>query len=174
MQKRGCFRVLSFSVWVLIYWEQMLEQLFNWKCCKAAKFFMFFNGKVRFRSVQVKNKKTILCTNHLGWKEDSLATETPWSFPGKAAINFPQRNLRPPQNYYLFWISHLVGESSFKCRTEYFLSHVIGEMFRTNELFVDSVDLAFVYLFLVRNDLSRHLGQCSGSCKRRKKRKMHL
>lgn len=34
MQKRDCFHVLSFSVWVLIYCEQMLEQLFNWKCRK--------------------------------------------------------------------------------------------------------------------------------------------
>ena len=56
--------------------------------------------------------------------------------------------VRPPQNYYLFRISHLVGKSSFKCRTEYFLSYVTGGMFRANELFVDSVDLAFVYLFL--------------------------
>ena len=44
-----------------------------------------------------------------------------------------------------------MGKSSFKCRTEYFLSYVIGEMFRTNELFVDSLDFAFVYLFLVRD-----------------------
>ena len=29
---------------------------------------------------------------------------------------------RPPQNYYLFWIDHLVGKSSFKR----------GEIFRTN------------------------------------------
>ena len=29
------------------------------------------------------------------------------------------------------------------------ISYVIGEMFRTNELFVDSVDFFFVYLFLV-------------------------
>ena len=97
------------------------------------------------------NKKTILCTNHLRWKENSLATNDwdPVELSWESRHQFPQWNLRPPQNYYLFWISHLVGKSSFKCRTEYFLPYVIGEMFRTNELFMNSVDLAFVYLFLV-------------------------
>ena len=27
---------------------------------------------------------------------------------------------RPPQNYYLFWIDHIVGKSSLKCRTQVF------------------------------------------------------
>ena len=34
---------------------------------------------------------------------------------------------------------HIVGKSSFKYRTEVFSSYIIGEMFRTNKLFVDSV-----------------------------------
>ena len=72
-------------------------------------------------------------------------TEMLWSFPRKTAINFRNETCCLPKTLYL------VGKSSFKCRTEYFLSYVLSEMFRTNELFVDSVDLAFVYLFLVRD-----------------------
>ena len=71
--------------------------------------------------------------------------EIPWSFLRKTAINFCNETCCLPKTIYL------VGKSSFKCRTEYFLSYVISEMFRTNELFVDSVDLVFVYLFLVRD-----------------------
>ena len=33
----------------------------------------------------------------------------------------------------------------------YVCMYVIGEMFKTNELLVDSVDLVFLYLFLVRD-----------------------
>ena len=36
-------------------------------------------------------------------------------------------------------IDHLAGKSSFKRRTEVFSFYIIGEMFRTNELFVDSI-----------------------------------
>ena len=55
----------------------------------------------------------------------------------------------PPQNYYLFWIDHLVVKSSFKGRTEVFSFYIIGEMFGTNELLW--MRLAFAYLFLVRD-----------------------
>mgnify|MGYP006862600577 CR=1 FL=1 len=74
------------------------------------------------------NKKTILCTNHLGWKENLLATNDwdPVELSRESCHQFPQRKLRSPQNCYLFWVSHLVGKSSFKCRTEYSLSYVIG------------------------------------------------
>ena len=112
----------------------------------------FLNGKVRLWSFQlcifskhiwVKNKGTILFTNHfyLGWKEVRLRlTEIPRAveLSGKTALisTKPQ----PPQSCYLFWIDHhLVGKSSFKCRTEVFSFYIIGEMFKTNKLFVDSV-----------------------------------
>ena len=46
---------------------------------------------------------------------------------------------------------HLVKKSSFKRRTEVFPSYIIGKMFRTNKLFVDSVATFCVILFLVRD-----------------------
>ena len=80
------------------------------------------------------------------WMEKKIRlqqmTEIPWSFPGKAAINFRNETCGRPKTFILLE-SHPL--------TEHFLSNVIGEMFRTNELFVDSVDLAFVYLFSVRD-----------------------
>ena len=87
-------------------------------------------------------------------------TVIPWSFPGKAAINFRNetcgRNAGEHQALCdtapkLLSFLNKSSRWKVKCRTEYFLSYIIGEMFRTNELFVDSVDLAFVYLFLVRD-----------------------
>ena len=58
--------------------------------------------------------KTILCTNHLGWKENSLATNDwdPVELSRESCHQFPQRNL-PPAAPKLFLISHLVGKSSF-------------------------------------------------------------
>ena len=75
-------------------------------------------------------------------------TEIPWSFPGKAAINFRNETGGRPKTFIFFEQVILLEIHRL---TEHFLSNVIGEMFRTNELFVDSVDLAFVYLFLVRD-----------------------
>ena len=54
-----------------------------------------------------------------------------------------------PENYYPFWIDHLVVKSSFKRRTEVFSFYIIGEMLRTNELLW--IRFAFAYLFLVRD-----------------------
>ena len=65
-------------------------------------------------------------------------TEIPWSFPGKAAINFRNETCG----------RHLLESHRLR---EHFLSNVIGEMLRTNELFVDSLNFAFVYLFSVRD-----------------------
>ena len=62
-------------------------------------------------------------------------TDIPWSFPGKLMISTKPR---PSQNYSL-----LNRLSCWKvvvfCRTEEFSFYIIGEMFRTNGLFVDSV-----------------------------------
>ena len=110
-----------------------------------------WNGKVRFWAVYV------FLTKIFGSKLRALfflliifikvekkirlrLTEIPWvvKLSGKTAMISTKP--RPPQNHYLFWIDHhLVGKSSFKRRTEVFSSYVIGEMFRTNRLFVDSV-----------------------------------
>ena len=70
-----------------------------------------------YKTVSVKNKKTILCTNHLGWQENSLATNDwdPVELSRESCHQFPQPNLWPPQNFCLFWVSHLVGKSSFLC-----------------------------------------------------------
>ena len=59
----------------------------------------------------------------------------------------PPPHPRSPQNYYLFWIVHLVVKYSFKRRTEVFSFYIIGEVFRANELMW--IQLAFAYLFLV-------------------------
>ena len=55
---------------------------------------------------------------------------------------------RLPQNYYLFRIDHLFGKSSFKRGTEEFSFYIIGEMFMTNELFVDLVAASLVFIFI--------------------------
>ena len=100
----------------------------------------FLNGNVRFWSVYifyknfwVKNKDAILFTSHfdLGRKENSLKIDLDTvELSGKTALN--STKLRPPQkNYYLFWIDHLVGKSSFKRKTELFSFYIIGEMFRS-------------------------------------------
>ena len=49
----------------------------------------------------------------------------------------------------VFWIDHLVGKSSIKRRTQVFSSYIIGEMFKTNELFVDSCTLTAKFSFCV-------------------------
>ena len=80
----------------------------------------------------------------------------PVELSGKTAIISTKP--RPPENYYLFWIDHLVGKSSFKRGTEVFSFYIVGEMFRTNELFVDLVaaSCVFDFYYVIRNDLSRH------------------
>ena len=105
-----------------------------------------WNGKVRFWSVYVffyknfwvKNKGTILFTNHFyfGWKENSLKID--WDPVGRGAFrencyDFNETTAAPKLDH------HLIGKSSFKRRTEVFSSYIIGEMFRPNKLFVNSV-----------------------------------
>ena len=119
----------------------------------AAEYFMFFKWQskilvclyILYKNFWVKNKGTILFTNHfyLGWKGKRL-TEIPWAVELSGKTAMVSTKSRPPQNscqnYYLFWIDHHpVGKSSFKRRTEVFSFYIIGEMFRTNKLFVDSV-----------------------------------
>ena len=114
----------------------------------AAEYFMFFKWKSKilvclrifYKNFWVKNKDTVLFNDnfYLGWKGNSLKID--WhrvELSGKTAVISTKP--RPPQNYSLFWIDHLVGKLSFKRRTEVFSFYIIGEMFRTNELFVDSV-----------------------------------
>ena len=114
----------------------------------AAEYFMFFKWKSKilvclcifYKNVWFKNKDTILFTNHfdLGWKENSLKiVRDAVELSMKTAM--VSTNPRQPQNYSLFWIDHLVVKSSFKRRTEVFSFYIIGELFRTNEFFVDSV-----------------------------------
>ena len=114
----------------------------------AAEYFMFFKWKSKilvclcifYKNVWFKNKDTILFTNHfdLGWKENSLkSVRDAMELSMKTAM--VSTNPRPPQNYSLFWIDHLVVKSLFKRRTEVFSFYIIGELFRTNEFFVDSV-----------------------------------
>ena len=145
----------------------------------AAKYFMFFNGKVRFWSVDgilykncwVKNKDTILLTNHFdsGWKENSLKIdlrsgaafrENCYHFNEiTAAPNHflrLDRNRKPrlkslwnpgfPKTIISFWLDHLVGKSSFKRGTEVFSFYIISEMFRTNELSADLVAASCVLI----------------------------
>ena len=80
------------------------------------------------------------------YSQSSRENATPSSFTSLLAS---YKELSAPQNYYLFWIDHLVVKSSFKGRTEAFSFYIIGEMFRTNELLW--IRLAFAYLFSVRD-----------------------
>ena len=117
----------------------------------AAEYFMFFKWESKIlvcecsfdKNFWVKNKGTIIFTIHfyLGWKENSLKTDwDPWAEELSGKTTTISTKPRLPQNCYLFWIDHhLVGKSSFKRRTEVFSFYIIGEMFRTNMLFVDSV-----------------------------------
>ena len=106
-----------------------------------------------YKNFWVKNMDTILFTNHfdLGWKENSLKIDwDPVELSGKTAMISTKP--RPPQNYYLFWVDHRLGKLSFKRGTEVFSFYIIGEMFRTKELFVDLMATSCVnYLFLVRD-----------------------
>jgi len=107
------------------------------------------NGKVRFWSVYVflqtfwvKNKGTILFTNdfYLSWKGNSLKID--WGPVGRGAFreNCNDFNETAAAPKLFFWIDHhLVGKLLFKRRTEVFSFYIIGEMFRTNKLFVDAV-----------------------------------
>ena len=68
---------------------------------------------------------------------------------------------RPPQNYYLFGIDYLVGWSSLKRRTLVFSFYIIGEMFKTNELSVDTCTLTAkfsfcVFIFSTEYAMTRH------------------
>ena len=117
----------------------------------AAEYFMFFIWESKIlvcscsfdKKFWVKNKGTIIFTIHfyLGWKENSLKTDwDPWAEELSGKTTTISTKPRLPQNCYLFWIDHhLVGKSSFKRRMEVFSFYIIGEMFRTNMLFVDSV-----------------------------------
>ena len=91
-----------------------------------------------YKNFWVKNKGTILFTNL--FTNRLRLTEVRWAVELSGKTAMISTKSWPPQNYYLFWIDHhLVGKSSFKRRTEVFSFHIIGEMFRTNRLFVDSV-----------------------------------
>ena len=68
---------------------------------------------------------------------------------------------RPPQNYYLIGIDYLVGKSSLKRRTLVFSFYIIGEMFKTNELSVDTCTLTAkfsfcVFIFSTEYAMTRH------------------
>ena len=65
---------------------------------------------------------------------------------GKTAMTSTKQ--RPPPNYYLSRMDHLVGKSSFKRRTQVFSFYIIDEMFKKNTLFVDSCTLAAKFGFL--------------------------
>ena len=66
-------------------------------------------------------------------------------------MNFRNETRGRPKTIIFFELVILLESHRLRAEQKYFLSYVIGEMFRTNDLFVDSVDLAFVYLFLVRD-----------------------
>ena len=123
-------------------------------CCHIVRRRIFHHFFLNF---WFKNKDTILFTNHfdLGLKENSLKIDwDPVELSGKTAMISTKP--RPSQSYYLSWIDHLVGKSSFKRETEVFSFYIIGEMFRANELFVDLVAASrvFIFYYLIRNDLS--------------------
>ena len=119
----------------------------------AAEYFMFFKWKSKilvrlcivYTNFWVKNKGIILFTSYfyLGWKENSLKID--WDPEGRGAFrencyDFNETAAAHAKDYYLFWTDHLlVGKSSFKRRTKVFSFYIIGKMFRTNKLFVDSV-----------------------------------
>ena len=68
---------------------------------------------------------------------------------------------RPPQNYYLIGIDYLVGKLSLKRRTLVFSFYIIGEMFKTNELSVDTCTLTAkfsfcVFIFSTEYAMTRH------------------
>ena len=131
----------------------------TWATPDAAEYFMFFewNSKILvclciFSKVfWVKNKETILFTSNLNlvWKKIRFnkIDWDPLELSGKTALISTKP--RPPQDYYLFWIDHLVGKSSLKHRTQVFSFYIIGEMFKTNELFVDSCTLTAKFSFCV-------------------------
>ena len=70
-------------------------------------------------------------------------TEILWSFPGKAAMNFHNKTRGCPKTIIFFEQVNLLESHRLSAEQKYFLSYLISEI-------VDSVDLAFVYLFLVR------------------------
>ena len=79
--------------------------------------------------------RTILCTNHFGCDKWLRSRGT---FPGKLPSISAMKPAAAPKTFMFFeWVILLESHHL----TEYFLSCVIGEMFRTNELLVDSVDL---------------------------------
>ena len=105
-------------------------------------FLKFFGSKIRtlfFLLIILISVEKKIRFNKIDWDPVELS--------GKTAMI--STKLRPPQNYYLFWIDHLVGKSSFKRRTQVFSFYIIGEMFKTNELFVDSCTLAAQFSFCV-------------------------
>ena len=104
----------------------------------AAEYFMFFKWKSR-----------ILVCLCIFYSQSSRENATPSSGTSPTASHKEVSPPGPPQNYYFFWIDHLVAMSSFKRRTEVFCFYIIGEMFRTNELL--PIRLAFACLFLVRD-----------------------
>ena len=70
-------------------------------------------------------------------------TEIPWSIRGKAAMNFRNKTRGRPKTIIFFEQVNLESHR-LSAEQKYFLSYVISEI-------VDSVDLAFVYLFLVHD-----------------------
>ena len=64
-------------------------------------------------------------------------------FPGKAAINFCNETRDRPKTIIFFEEVVLLESHGLRVEQKYFISSVIGEIFKTNELFVDLVDFIF-------------------------------
>ena len=134
---------------MLSYESKFLRHMRNMG--KAAEYFMFLNGKVRFWSVHV------FLTKILGSKIRALLflliifiqiekkiplrlTQIPWAVELSGKLLWFQRNRGHPKTVISFeQIITLLESHRLNAARKFFSFYVIGEMFRTNKLFVDSV-----------------------------------
>ena len=147
-----CIYLLSLSSWNIISFD-LLKTYHHLKSNNYLIHTYISSAKLFF--LNEINKKTILCTNHLGWKENSLATND-WD-----PVELSRESWHPKTIIFFAFISHLVGKSSFKSRTECFLSYVIN-WWNVQDKWAFCGFGRFglcVFIFstwlLIRNDLSR-------------------
>ena len=106
------------------------------------KYFMFFEWKIENTSWKVLAYGIYARVVDVSEIEFNKIDWDPVELSGKTAMISTKP--RP-----VFWIDNLVGKSSIKRRTQVFSSYIIGEMFKTNELFVDSCTLTAKFSFCV-------------------------
>ena len=93
MRKRfNCLRCDNNIAAVSLLWNTNMAPT-----TRSRKRFQTMSRTLPSKNVSVKNKKTILCTNHLSWKENSLETND-WDLvqlSRESCHQFPQRNMQP-------------------------------------------------------------------------------